>query len=120
ELRKVDTLVVDKTGTLTEGRPSLVAVEVLKADEASGLDEGELLRLAAGLEKGSEHPLAEAIVKGAEERGLTIPKADRFESFAGMGVAGVVAGRRVALGNLALLKHHAIDPRDLPGRADAL
>ena len=119
ELRKVDTLVVDKTGTLTEGRPSLVAVEAMQGAR-SDLDESELLRLAAGLERGSEHPLAEAIVKGAEERGIAVPKAERFESFAGMGVSGIVAGRRVALGNVALLQHHAIDPGGLPERADAL
>jgi Cu+-exporting ATPase len=116
-LRKVDTLVVDKTGTLTEGRPTLEAVEVTPG---SGIEENVLLALAAGLEKGSAHPLADAIVKGAEARGLGIQKAERFESFAGMGVSGTVAGHRVALGNLALLRLHVVDPRDLAERAAAL
>ncbi|HEX2612825.1 MAG TPA: copper-translocating P-type ATPase [Fibrobacteria bacterium] len=116
-LRKVDTLVIDKTGTLTEGRPTLEAIELAPG---AGIDENTLLTLAAGLEKGSAHPLADAIVKGAEARGLKVEKAERFESFAGMGVSGIVAGRRVALGNLALLKLHAIDPKELAERAAAL
>ncbi len=97
-LRKVDTLVVDKTGTLTEGKPKLVAVE------ARGLDEGELLRLAASLERGSEHPLAAAIVKGAEERGVSLVAAESFASIAGQGVRGRVDGRDVALGNRTLME----------------
>ena len=97
-LRKVDTLVVDKTGTLTEGRPKLVTFE------ARGLSDDELLTLAAALEKGSEHPLADAIVKEAQARKLALSEAEDFESVTGMGVTGSVAGRRVALGNLALLR----------------
>ncbi|HEX8618640.1 MAG TPA: heavy metal translocating P-type ATPase, partial [Thermoanaerobaculia bacterium] len=93
-LRTVDTLVVDKTGTLTLGKPELASVIVL-----DGFDEGELLRIAASVERASEHPLAAAIVAGAEARGLTIPKAQHFESITGKGVYGAAEGRRVALGN---------------------
>ena len=94
-LARVDTLVVDKTGTLTEGRPRLAAVIVPAGDE------GEALRLAASLERGSEHPLAAAIVRGAEERGLALATAQGFESRPGRGVSGTVDGRAVALGNAA-------------------
>ena len=97
-LRQVDTLVVDKTGTLTLGKPRLVAVE-----PAEGFDERELLRLAAGLERGSEHPLAAAIVAGAEERGVEPGRAEEFQSATGKGVRGKVEGRQVALGNRALM-----------------
>ena len=114
-LREVDTLVVDKTGTLTEGRPRLVAVEAL-----AGVSEGELLRLAASLERGSEHPLAAAIVGGAEARGLALAPVERFESHTGRGVVGSVAGRAVALGNRRLLEELRIDPGPLPARAEAL
>ena len=95
---KVDTLIVDKTGTLTVGKPKLVAV----LPEA-GHDETEVLGLAASLERGSEHPLAEAIVAGAEERGIEMAKAEAFEAITGMGVKGVVGGKAVALGNAKLL-----------------
>jgi high-affinity K+ transport system ATPase subunit B len=95
---KVDTLIVDKTGTLTVGKPKLVAV----LPEA-GHDETEVLRLAASLERGSEHPLAEAIVDGAEERGVALAKADEFEAITGKGVKGVVDGKPVALGNAKLV-----------------
>jgi Cu+-exporting ATPase len=114
-LRKVDTLVVDKTGTLTEGKPKLMSVT-----PSAGLDEGDLLRLAASLERGSEHPLAAAIVKGAEARGLTLTNADGFESITGKGVKGRVDGRDVALGNRALLESLGIDPGELVERAEAL
>jgi len=114
-LRKVDTLVVDKTGTLTEGRPALVAVE-----PAEGMAEDELLRLAAALERGSEHPLAEAIVRGAEERGHELPKASDFGSVTGKGVRGSVQGRDVALGNLAMMAEVGVDPGPLSQRAEAL
>src|SRR5205823_14201863 len=93
-MEKVDTLVVDKTGTLTEGKPRLVGVTAIGA-----IGEDELLRLAASLERGSEHPLAAAIVKGAEERGLRLSAPADFTSQTGKGVAGVVEGRRVAVGN---------------------
>ncbi len=101
---KVDTLIVDKTGTLTLGRPDLVAV----LPEA-GHDEPEVLRLAASLERGSEHPLAEAIVRGAEARGLPLADARDFEAVTGKGVTGTVDGRAVALGNAALLADLGID-----------
>jgi Cu+-exporting ATPase len=114
-MRKVDTLVVDKTGTLTEGKPKLVEVEVL-----NGVDEAVLLRLAATLERGSEHPLAAAIVDGAGERGVELGKAESFESVTGKGVTGEVDGKRVALGNARLLESLGIDPGTLADRAEAL
>ncbi len=108
-LRKVDTLVVDKTGTLTEGKPKLMTVE-----------SDEILALAGGLERGSEHPLAAAIVRGAEERGLTIPSASSFRSISGKGVIGQVAGKQVAVGNLKLMEDLGIEPGELRRRADGL
>ncbi|HZR47761.1 MAG TPA: heavy metal translocating P-type ATPase, partial [Candidatus Manganitrophaceae bacterium] len=112
-MEKLDTLVVDKTGTLTEGKPRLVAVIPVE-----GIDEKEALRLAATLEKGSEHPLAEAIVRGAEEKGLTLGKTDNFQSVTGKGVTGEIEHHRVALGNQSLLKSLKIDSGDLPQRAE--
>ncbi|HEX6201494.1 MAG TPA: heavy metal translocating P-type ATPase, partial [Thermoanaerobaculia bacterium] len=112
-LRDVDTLVFDKTGTLTEGKPRLVAVE------AEGIAEDELLALAAGLERASEHPLAAAIVAGAAERGVEPAAAEEFDSVTGKGVTGRVAGRQVALGNRALLAGLGIDPGPLAERAEA-
>ena len=114
-MEKVDTLVVDKTGTLTEGRPRLVTVV-----PAAGHDDSEMLRLAAGLERGSEHPLAEAIVSGAQERGLKLAAVEDFESRTGRGVTGHVAGHRVALGNRRLLEELGIDPGPLAERAEDL
>jgi Cu+-exporting ATPase len=114
-MEKIDTLVVDKTGTLTEGRPRLVGVTAI-----GGADENELLRLVASLERGSEHPLAAAIVKGAEERGLRLGAAADFASQTGKGVVGCVDGKRVAVGNKALLTSLGIDPDGLPDRADEL
>jgi len=114
-LRKVDTLVVDKTGTLTLGRPELVSVE-----PGPQIGEAELVYLAAGLERGSEHPLAAAIVAGAEQRGIDVPPAEEFASLTGKGVTGRVAGRRVALGNRALLAELDIDAGELAPRAEAL
>jgi Cu+-exporting ATPase len=113
-LRKVNTLVVDKTGTLTEGKPKLIAVE------ASGMEEDELLRLAASLERGSEHPLAAAIVQGAGERGLKLASAENFESFTGKGVAGKVDGAEVLLGTQKLLTEQGIDTAELLERAEDL
>ena len=110
----VDTLIVDKTGTLTEGKPRLVAV----LPEA-GFDEAGVLRLAASLERGSEHPLADAIVKGAETRGLALTDAQDFEAITGKGVTGMVEGRSVALGADALLADLEVDPGALAAKADA-
>jgi Cu+-exporting ATPase len=112
-LRDVDTLVVDKTGTLTAGKPKLVDVVT-----AGGIDETELLRLAAGLEAASEHPLAAAIVGGAAERGIRPAKAQDFESITGKGVVGRVDGRQVALGNAALFAQLGIDLGELPAQAE--
>ena len=114
-LRKVDTLVVDKTGTLTEGKPRLMGVEV-----AAGFDEGRLLGLAATLERGSEHPLAAAIVQGAEARGVTLAATEGFESVTGKGVRGRVDGREVALGNGAMMQAQGVDVGALAERAETL
>lgn len=114
-MRKVDTLVVDKTGTLTEGRPKLMEVET-----ASGIGKEELLRLAASLERGSEHPLAEAIVTGAETQGIRLSPVESFESITGKGVKGRVEGKEVALGNIKLLRELGADPGELLGKAETL
>jgi Cu+-exporting ATPase len=114
-LRKVDTLVVDKTGTLTEGKPKLVAIVALP-----GQDEIAVLRLAASLEQGSEHPLAAAILEAAAARGVHLESPADFEAVSGKGVAGTVDGRTVALGNVALLQQLTIDPGPLATRADEL
>jgi len=114
-MEKIDTLVVDKTGTLTEGKPRLVGVV-----PAGPIAEDELLQLAASLELGSEHPLAAAIVAGAEARGLKVGQVTDFISSPGKGVIGIIDGRRVAVGNTALLASLGIEPGDLPKRADAL
>jgi Cu+-exporting ATPase len=114
-MERVDTLVVDKTGTLTEGKPRLSSADSL---EPGG--EGELLRLAASLERGSEHPLAEAIVKGAEERGLRLEKAEGFQSHTGRGVTGNVLGKTVALGNLKMMEELGVELGELPAKAEAL
>ncbi len=114
-LRKVDTLVVDKTGTLTEGRPALVTVAPHGA-----IDETTLLKHAASLERGSEHPLAEAIVEGAEERDVDLSAAEDFGSVTGKGVRGEVGGRSVALGNAAMMEEVGVDPAPLAEQADTL
>jgi P-type Cu+ transporter len=114
-LRKVDTLVVDKTGTLTEGKPKLVTVV-----PAEAWDERTLLRLAASLERGSEHPLAAAIVSGAEERGAELAATESFASVTGKGVTGRVEGHTVGLGNRRLLEDMGVDPGDLAGKAESL
>jgi P-type Cu+ transporter len=112
---KVDTLLIDKTGTLTEGRPSLRSV-ILEP----GIDEDELLRLVASLERASEHPLAAAIVKGAESKGLALQSVDGFSSVTGKGVKGTVAGRSVVVGTAELLRDLSVDPQSLLARADAM
>ena len=111
---KVDTLIVDKTGTLTEGKPRLVAVL-----PEEGHDEVEVLRLAASLERGSEHPLAEAIVRGAEERGVAMAQASDFDAITGKGVTGTVDGKAVALGNIALVRDLGLEAAALAEKADA-
>jgi Cu+-exporting ATPase len=112
-LREIDTLVVDKTGTLTEGKPKLVTVQ-----PATGFEETTVLQLAASLERGSEHPLAAAIVSGAEERRVVLAKAESFDSVTGKGVKGSVKGRQVALGNRALLDDLAVNAGQLIDRAE--
>jgi Cu+-exporting ATPase len=114
-MRKVDTLVVDKTGTLTEGKPQLTSVVA-----GSGFDETTLLRLAATLERGSEHPLAAAIVNGATARGVSLGWTADFESITGKGVRGNIEGRTVALGNRALMAHLGVDIGSVADRAEAL
>ncbi len=112
-LEKVDTLVVDKTGTLTEGAPKLVTVEVLE-----GVDEETLLRAVATLERSSEHPLAEAIVEGAEARGLKLGKTDNFNSVTGEGATGDVDGMTVAIGNYKLFESLGIHAGELPALSE--
>ncbi len=110
---KVDTLIVDKTGTLTEGKPTLVAVL-----PEEGFKEEEVLRLAASLERGSEHPLAESIVRGAEERGVTLTEAEDFEAVTGMGVKGIVDGKAVALGNARMVEEMGLSTGTLSTTAN--
>ena len=112
-MEKVDTLVVDKTGTLTEGKPQLVSIQT-----GEGFEEDEVLRLAATLERASEHPLAEAIVRGAEERGTKLGSTEQFDSITGKGVTGTIDGHKVVLGNLKLFEALSIDPGGLPGLAE--
>lgn len=114
-MEKVNTLVLDKTGTLTEGKPRVTQVVAVQ-----GYDEAELLRLAATLERSSEHPLAAAIVKEAADRNLVLGSVSNFQSLTGKGVAGRVDGREVAVGNLALLNERGIDLGSLGSRAEDL
>jgi Cu+-exporting ATPase len=114
-LEKVDTLVVDKTGTLTEGKPKLVSVVAVEHQ-----DERELLRLAASLERASEHPLAQAIIAGAEEKGASVTSAVNFQSITGKGVTGTVDGHDVAIGNAVLFQMRGIDAGSLLKRAEEL
>jgi P-type Cu+ transporter len=114
-LEKVDTLVVDKTGTLTEGRPRLAHVAAI-----APFEEPDVLRFAAAIEQPSEHPLAAAILAGARERRIDVPKASHFESLTGLGVSGTVEGRQVLLGNRRLLESHRIDVTALTTDADRL
>jgi Cu+-exporting ATPase len=114
-LYQADTLVVDKTGTLTEGKPRLVVVE-----PANGVSEPELLRLAASLERGSEHPLASAVVGGAAERGVELARGEDFQSFTGKGVAGTIDGRAVVLGNAGFLAERGVSAESVSARAEEL
>ncbi|WP_373886301.1 copper-translocating P-type ATPase [Sphingobium sp. CFD-2] len=114
-MEKVDMLVVDKTGTLTEGKPSLTGVVA-----APGFEEDALLRLAAGVERASEHPLAQAIVIAAEARGLAPPQVEQFDSPTGKGAVGMVEGKRILLGNARFLEEYGVPAEALAGQADAL
>ncbi|MET0657071.1 MAG: heavy metal translocating P-type ATPase [Steroidobacteraceae bacterium] len=114
-LRRLDTLIVDKTGTLTEGKPAFD-----KAIGAADTDPDEVLRIAASLDQGSEHPLAQAIVAAARAKSLRLTTADAFESASGIGVRGLVEGRRIALGNTALMRQEGIDVHSLANAADEL
>jgi Cu+-exporting ATPase len=114
-MEKVDTLLVDKTGTLTEGKPRVVEVRPVE-----GVAEAELLRLAASLERASEHPLADAIVKAAAERGITLTEPKSFESPVGKGVIGSVDGKRVVIGNRRIMSEAGIDTVALDASADAM
>ena len=114
-LERVDTLIVDKTGTLTEGKPAVASV--LPVDVVA---DTHLLSVAAGLERGSEHPLAAAITEAATDRGLTVPAADSFHAEVGLGVTGVVDGRPVRLGTAELLNANGVDVTPLANRADTL
>jgi Cu+-exporting ATPase len=115
ELRKIDTLVVDKTGTLTVGKPKLMATVA-----APGEDEKRVLFFAAGIEKGSEHPLASAIVDGAQARGISSAAVEAFESITGKGVKGRIEGHDVALGNIRLLEDASIDSGGLRDEAEKM
>jgi len=114
-LREIDTLIVDKTGTLTEGKPTFE-----KAVATEGIDEQEVLRLAASLDQGSEHPLAGAIVQAARDRGLALEKPEGFESSSGIGVRGSVGGRKLALGNTVLMTQEGVDVTPLASHAEVL
>jgi Cu+-exporting ATPase len=114
-LEKVDTLVIDKTGTLTQGHPSLTSIERLPM-----IEERELLRLAASLERASEHPLAEAVVRGAEERDVALAKVEDFRAFTGQGVCGRIEGHAVALGNAGLFERLGLAVGAWAQRADRL
>jgi P-type Cu+ transporter len=114
-LRKVDTLIIDKTGTLTEGHPAFDRVV-----PAPGFAADEVLRIAASLDQGSEHPLAEAIVRAAREKGLNLDKPEEFQSQSGIGVTGRIAGRAVALGNTALMEQIGVKVEQLLSQAEQL
>jgi Cu+-exporting ATPase len=114
-LEKVNTLVIDKTGTLTEGKPKVAAVETVP-----GFDGKTLLRLIASIERASEHPLAAAIVAGAQERGVALATAEDFQSLTGKGVTGTIDGRKVAVGNAKLLEQLSVDAAALSSKADEL
>ncbi len=114
-MKTVDTLVTDKTGTLTEGKPKLVEVV-----PAGGFDEKTVLHFASSIEVGSEHPLAAAIVAGAKGKDITPSKVESFQSLTGRGVTGMINGKKVGLGNLALLDELGIDPGDLSAKAESM
>jgi Cu+-exporting ATPase len=113
--RKIDTLIIDKTGTLTEGKPSFD-----RAVPAQGFDANEVLRLAASLDQGSEHPLAETIVRAARAQGMNLDKPENFESGSGIGVRGQVGGRQLALGNTTLMEQIGVSVASMVAQAEAL
>jgi P-type Cu+ transporter len=113
--RRIDTLIIDKTGTLTEGRPAFD-----RAVPADGFSEEDVLRLSASLDQGSEHPLADAIVQAARGRNLTLEKVEQFESGSGIGVNGNVSGRKLALGNTVLMEQQGVVVAPLMSTAEAL
>jgi Cu+-exporting ATPase len=113
--RKIDTLIIDKTGTLTEGKPSFD-----RAVPAQGFEASEVLRLAASLDQGSEHPLAETIVRAARAQGMTLDKPENFESGSGIGVRGQVGGRQLALGNTTLMEQIGVSVGSMVAQAEAL
>jgi Cu+-exporting ATPase len=115
QMEKIDTLVVDKTGTLTEGKPKVVSIVVSK-----GFQEDDLLRLAASVERSSEHPLADAIVRAANERGLSLSDVREFDSPTGKGVVGKVEGKAVLLGNAGFLRSSGVETRELEPQAEKL
>jgi Cu+-exporting ATPase len=110
----IDTIVLDKTGTLTEGKPKVVSIVT-----ADGIDEAELLRFAASVERGSEHPLAQAILNAAKERGLRLSEASDFASSSGKGATGTIDGRKIALGNAMLMAEQNVATHDLDAAAEA-
>lgn len=114
-MEKVDTLVVDKTGTLTEGKPKLVSIIA-----SEGWEENDIISLAASLERFSEHPLARAVVNGAQERGIVLSDTSQFGSLSGKGVTGVIEGRKVALGNVTLMEEIGVETAGLSVRVDSL
>ena len=114
-MRRIDTLIVDKTGTLTEGKPAFDRIVA-----AAGHTENDVLQVAASMDQGSEHPLAHAIVAEARRRELALDKPETFESSSGIGVRGIVAGRRIALGNTALMEVEKVDWRPLADQAEML
>ncbi|MGH8428261.1 MAG: heavy metal translocating P-type ATPase [Gammaproteobacteria bacterium] len=114
-MAQMDTLIVDKTGTITEGKPRLESVQA-----AAGFEDKEVLRLAAGIEAASEHPLAAAILAGAKMRGIEVPKTDAFEAVTGRGVRGTIEGHEVLLGNAAFMRESGVDATSLGERAEAL
>ncbi len=114
-MEKVDTLVIDKTGTLTKGKPAVTAIRT-----ANGFAEDDVLRLSASVERASEHPLAAAIVRAAQERGLSLADVDAFDSPTGKGALGTVEGRRIVLGNQAFMAEHGVDTAGLEAAAEKL
>jgi Cu+-exporting ATPase len=117
---KVKTLVLDKTGTITEGKPHVTQIVMANADGEFHLEESEILRLVASLERSSEHPLADSVVRAAEERHLQLSTATNFQALPGKGASGIVDGREIAVGNAALMHERNVSLDDLESRANEL